>query len=185
MTFRLNLTLPHGWAKNRPMKWFSTYAHRNISENKSFEWQTDYFGWNELFSFNLDLIPTGSDHASVGFSLTLLGFMVDCKIYDSRHWDHDTNSWEKYDEESNYHRMARDERERADQLELARQLLKEDDNRQTRKSVEEFLESPQGQALIDSKVKAKLAEIRQSKDAKRARGEAYKAANLAARDGDQ
>lgn len=183
MTIGINLSLPYGWAKNRPMKWFSTYAHKNLSENKSFEWQTDYFGWSNLFSLSLDLIPTGSDHASVGFSLTILGFMVDCKVYDSRHWDHETNTWEKYDEESNYYRMARDERQRADQLELAHQLLKDDASKREVRSAEEFLESPQGQALIDRKVKEKLEAQRLSKEAKRARGEAHRQANQ--RDGNQ
>lgn len=178
MTFRFSLSLPYGWAKDHTVKWFSTYAHKNLSENKSFEWQTDYFHWTNLFSFELDLIPTGSDHASVGFSLTLFGFMVDCKIYDSRHWDHDTNTWEKYDEESHYYRMARDERERADKLELARQLLKDDTRQQEMRGAEEFLESPQGQAMIDRRVKAKLEEQRQSKEAKAARGEAYRRANM-------
>ena len=179
MTFSVDLRLPHSWAKHRAIKWFSSYAHRNVGEFKAFEWQTDYFGWNELFSCRLDLIPTGTDHASVGFSLTILGFMVDCKVYDSRHWDHEENKWEAYDEESMQLRMARDERKRANELELAYQLIKEDQNSQTRKSVEEFLESPQGQAFIEKRVKTKLAEQQQSKDAKRARGEAYKAAHAA------
>lgn len=178
MTIGFNISLPYGWAKTRPMKWFSTYAHRNLSENKSFEWQTDYFSWTTLFSFDLDLIPTGTDHASVGFSLTILGFMVDCKIYDHRHWDHDENTWEKYDEESDYHRMARDERQRADQLELAYQLVKDDTRKQEVRSAEEFLETPQGQAMIAKRVNEKMETIRISKAAKAARGEAYRRANL-------
>lgn len=186
MTVRFSLHLPYGWAKDRTAKWFSTYAHKNLTENKSFEWQTDYFHWTTLFSFELDLIPTGSDHASVGFSLTILGFMVDCKIYDSRHWDHESGAWEKYDEESHYYRMARDERDREDQLELARQLLKDDTRKQEIRGAEEFLESPRGQALIEQRVAervaAKLEEQRTSKAAKAARGEAYRQANLAAQD---
>jgi DNA-binding helix-hairpin-helix protein with protein kinase domain len=179
MTIRFNISLPYTWAKHRPMKWFSTYVHRDVGEFKAFEWQTDYFGWSNLFGLGLDLIPTGSDHAEVGFSLTILGFMVEAKIYDSRHWDSENNTWEAYDEEAQQRRMAREDRQQAAQLELAYQLVKDDENRQTRKSVEEFLESPQGQALIDRKAKEKLDNARQSKEAKRTRGEAYKAANLA------
>lgn len=178
MTIGFDIHLPHSWAKHRPIKWFSTYIHRNLSENKSFEWQTDYFGWNQIFDLRLDLIPTGSDHASVGFSLTILGFMVDAKIYDSRHWDHETNSWEKYDEESVKARMSREDQQRADELKNAYQLVEADGRKKIQMNVEEFLESPQGQALIGIKVKKKLEEQRQSKEAKRVRGEAYKAANL-------
>lgn len=176
---RFHINLPGSWSKSRDLAWFSSYRHKNLSDNKSFEWQTGYFGWSNLFDFELDLIPFGRDHASVGFSLTILGFMVDCKVYDHRHWDYDTNSWEKYDEEANYYRMAKSDRERADQLELARQLLKDDARQQEIRSVEEFLSGPQGQQLIERKVKEKLEEQRISKEAKRARGEDYRRANLA------
>ena len=87
-----SITLPT-WAKSRPMKWFSSKYHCKISSNKSFEWQTDYFGWTNLFCFELDLIPTGSDHARVGLSVTVLGFMISAMIYDSRHWDYETDAW--------------------------------------------------------------------------------------------
>lgn len=178
MTIGFNISLPYGWSKHRPVKWFSSWAHGTLTENKSWEWQTDYFGWTSLFNLDLDLIPTGSDHAGIGISLTILGFMVDFKIYDSRHWDLDAGTWEKYDPESIAAREAKWEGRRAEELKAAYELVKEDGNKQTRKSVEEFLESPQGQALIESKVKAKLEQIRQSKEAKRARGEAYRIANL-------
>lgn len=182
MTIRLGLFLPQGWAKAHTLKWFSAYRHGFLGENKAWEFQADYFGWNTIFALDLDLIPTGSDHAGFGFSLTILGFMVDAKIYDGRHWDHEKNTWEAYDEEANYYRMARDDRKRQDQLDLAYQLVGNDQKFQVKQSVEEFLETPQGQAMIEQrvseKVKAKLAEQRDSKEAKRARGEAYRRANL-------
>jgi len=184
MTIGIGIHLPHSWAKKRSMKWFSSWTHGKLTENKAWEWQTDYFGWNTLFSLDLDLIPTGYDHAGIGFSLTILGFMVEAKIYDSRHWDYENGTWEKYDEESMKARMSRDDQRRADELDHAYRLVKADGHQQVLKSAEEFLESPQGQALIDRKVKAKLEEQRQSKDAKRARGEAYRRANLASQAGD-
>lgn len=92
-----SLHLPGGLSKNRKVKWFSSYFDRKISKNKSFEWQTDYFGWTSLLGVNIDLIPTGESHASIGFDITILGFMVAAKIYDSRHWDYENNCWEEYD----------------------------------------------------------------------------------------
>jgi hypothetical protein len=178
MTIAFNINLPWGWAKNRSAPWFSSWAHGEISENKAWEWQTEYLGWTTVFDIGLDLIPTGGDHAGVGISLTVLGFMVEAKIYDKRHWDEDNNTWEKYDEESMRARMSRDEQRRHDEVENARNLLKFDDQLQNRKELEEFLETPQGQAMIDQRVQAKLEEQRTSKEAKAARGEQYRRANL-------
>jgi hypothetical protein len=179
MTFGISIRLPHSWAKHRKAKWFSSYTHGELGKYKAWEWQTDYFGWDTLFDLHIDLIPTGCDHASIGFSLTILGFMVEAKVYDSRHWDYENQTWEAYDDESMRLRMARDERDRLARLENAYELVEHDGKQKTRQSAEEFLESPQGKALIERKVKAKLEEQHNSKEAKRARGEAYRAANAA------
>lgn len=179
MTIGFSINLPWGWAKNRKsVTWFDSWAHGQISENKAWEWQTGYFGWTTVFDLDLDLIPTGGDHAGIGISLTILGFMIDAKVYDRRHWDEEAGTWEKYDEESMQARMSRDEQRRQDELENARNLLKFDDQLQSRKELEEFLETPQGQAMVEQRVKAKLEELRTSKDAKAARGEAYRRANM-------
>lgn len=98
MTISVGIHLPYGWAKSRGMRWFHSHAYGNLTTNKAWEWQTDYFGWNTLFSLDLDLIPTGHDHAGIGFSLTILGFMIDAKIYDVRHWDSDKGRWETNEE---------------------------------------------------------------------------------------
>lgn len=179
MTISLNLRLPYGWSKHRPVKWFSSHAHGPIGKHKGWEWQTDYFGWTNLFGLDIDLIPTGSDHAGIGISLTILGFMVDAKIYDSRHWDQEAGTWEKYDEDAINFRISQDEKRRQNELELARQLVADDDRKQARLSAEEWLETPQGQNFLASKVKAKLDEQKNSKADKKARGEAYRAANAA------
>jgi hypothetical protein len=178
MTIAFNINLPWGWAKNRSAPWFSSWAHGEISKNKAWEWETVYLGWTTVFDLGLDLIPTGGDHAGVGISLTILGFMVEAKIYDKRHWDHDSNTWEKYDEESMRARLGRDEQRKVDDLERAYMLVNEDRKILTKRNAEEFLGTPQGQAMIDQRVKVKLEEQRTSKAAKAARGEAYRRANL-------
>ena len=160
------------------MKWFSSYAHRPLTANKAFEWQTDYFGWTNLLSISLDLIPTGSDHASMGFEITLLGFMVSAKIYDSRHWDDDAGNWEKYDDDSNARKWL-DRREL--EIENARSLLKDEAQALNKMELEEFLQTPKGKVMIDQivdrQVKNKLAAHKAEKIAKAARGEEYRRAN--------
>lgn len=178
MTIRFSLYLPDNWSKSRPMRWFSSYKHGKVGEYKAWEWQTDYFGWNQLFSFDLDLVPTGSDHAGIGFSITLLGFMVDAKIYDSRHWDRDAGTWEDYDTDAQLRREDKATRDRAEELDWAYHLVKQNDNQHTRMDVEAYLASPMGQRHLDRLVDIRLKERQDSKDAKAARGEAYRRANL-------
>ena len=38
-----------------------------------------------------------SDHAGVSFEVGLLGFSINFRLYDTRHWDYDKNSWVNYD----------------------------------------------------------------------------------------
>ena len=169
MTIRINLSLPSGWSTDRAMTWFSSHMDRKISEWKNFEWQTDYFGWTTLFDLQLDLIPTGCDHASLGFSLTIFGFMVDAKIYDSRHWDYDKNTWKKYDQISN------EERERdyaAEALSRAYKLVEEDLAAKAHAEHQAYLQTPEGQAEL-------AAELERRREEKRKRGEAQRAANIA------
>jgi|ERR1035437_7331263 hypothetical protein len=41
------------------------------------------------------------DHAGWSFEMGLLGGMFALSYYDTRHWDHENNCWEKYDKEEN------------------------------------------------------------------------------------
>lgn len=178
MTIGFSINLPWGWAKNRSITWFDSWAHGQITENKAWEWQTGYFGWNKIFDLDIDLIPTGGDHAGIGFSLTILGFMVDAKIYDKRHWDDENSTWEKYDEESMRARMSRDEQRRVDELENAYRLVSDDAKKAAKVELMDYLETPAGRSIIEQRVKVVLEEMRTSKEAKAARGEAYRRANM-------
>ena len=168
MTFNFSIALPGGWSKNRPMSWFSSHMDRKLLEWKHFEWQTDYFGWTTLIDFRLDLFPVGCDHASVGFSLTILGFMVDAKIYDSRHWDYDEGTWEKYDQSSN---EERDRDYAAEALTRAYKLVEEDLAAKAHAEHQAYLQTPEGQAEL-------AAELERRKEEKRLRGEAHRRANI-------
>lgn len=125
-------------------------------------------GWTSLLDVHLDLIPTGSDHAGMGFSITVLGFMVDAKIYDSRHWDHDANTWEKYEEEP-----VRDYY--AEQVKDAYRLIARHEEAQAKEAHAAYLATPEGQASL-------ALEAERIREEKRLRGLEYKARNLAAKD---
>ena len=168
MTITIGLYLPNGWAKHVVMGWFSSHYHRSLSRNKHFEWQSDYFGWTSIFSLDLDLIPTGSDHAGFGFSITVLGFMISAKLYDSRHWDDDAQSWKSYSEET--YKADYDT-----ELEAARKLIERDAQHKAELARLFDLASPEGQAEV-------AAEKARIKEEKRLRGEAYRAANIASRE---
>lgn len=175
MTISFSLSLPSGWSKHRQTKWFSSYFDRKISANKAFEWQTDYFGWTSLFRFELDLIPTGSDHAAIGFDITIFGFMVAAKIYDSRHWDWETNTWERYDEESQKIRYDDEVAQAESRLREAYRLVERDKEHKAKLARDEFLKTPEGIAET-------AAEAVRVKEEKRLRGEEYRRRNLEAKD---
>lgn len=177
MTISFRIYLPESWIKYKTKSWFSSYASGRISENKAWEWQTDYFGWNTLFNLELDLVPTGRDHAGVGFSLTILGFMVEAKIYDSRHWDEENGTWEKYDDASMVARQARYDEEDAARLAAAEKLVGETYLRRAKLELVEFLETPPGKSIIDQKVKSYMEAQWSSKEAKKLRGESHRVRN--------
>lgn len=168
LMFDISISLPDIWEKKRNLRWAFSHMDKQISEWKSFEWQTGYFGWSNLFHVRVDLIPFGSDHASVGFSLTILGFMIDAKIYDRRHWDYDENTWVKYDQASN---EERDRDYAAEALSRAYKLIEEDLATKARAAHDAYLQTPEGQAAL-------AAERERRKEEKRLRGEAHRANNL-------
>jgi len=145
--------------------------------NKSWEIEAFRGRLGNLLSFGLNFSTKG-DHAGLHVEFCVLGFEVQASFNDNRHWDYENNTWEKYDEESMRTRMGRDEQRKVDDLERAYMLVNEDRKILTKKNAEDFLETPQGQAMIEQRAKAKLVEQRDSKEAKAARGEAYRIANL-------
>lgn len=63
--------------------------------NKYWEIQTGK--WDNWLSLNLDLeYTTKQDHAGFRFYINLFSFHFGITIYDSRHWNDDTNDWEVY-----------------------------------------------------------------------------------------
>jgi hypothetical protein len=68
-----------------------------LSKNKNLEVQLLYTKWTRIFSTELALDFVGRDHAGPSFTLELFGLMFIINIYDGRHWNDETNDWEKYD----------------------------------------------------------------------------------------
>lgn len=78
---------------------FKSFFVKNLklTKNKSFEFQITRYTL-DLFLFELSLAWYGHDHAGPFFILSLFGYSLNIKIYDNRHWDYDTNTWELYNE---------------------------------------------------------------------------------------
>jgi len=102
MTISFSLHLPNriGQRGTRRFPWFSKYWRGRISENKSWEVQTDFWGWGNLLTFDLDISWSHRDHAGLHLEFCLLGFGIYIDANDNRHWDRKNDTWEKYDEES-------------------------------------------------------------------------------------
>lgn len=69
-----------------------------LSTNKTLELQATHYAYN-WFEINLDLNWKGSDHAGPSFEVNLFGYTAIIKMYDNRHWDHETHDWVKYDDD--------------------------------------------------------------------------------------
>lgn len=68
------------------------FYHRHLWGKKYFEFECDYYNYY-LFKFELDFRPVGKDHGGLRLELSIFGYNLDLKIYDSRHWDWKNNRW--------------------------------------------------------------------------------------------
>ncbi len=69
--------------------------YKQISENKNLEIAI-YRNFYYIFRFGFELSFTGHDHAGPRFEFSFLGFNIDLKFYDSRHWDNQKGDWKIY-----------------------------------------------------------------------------------------
>lgn len=76
------------------------YFHRakQLTKHKFYEIQISKFGISSLLEFSLDTHWWGRDHAGLALSITFLGYLFDFSLYDHRHWNEETGTWEIYDE---------------------------------------------------------------------------------------
>lgn len=73
--------------------WFKAGS---ITEFKNWEMQFSYCR-DLIFGISLDTSFSGRDHAGPELELILLGFSLNFKIYDSRHWDYKKSIWQVYE----------------------------------------------------------------------------------------
>lgn len=89
-----------GWAKSSndlrdTTSIFTSYVvkHGSITKNKHWEIEL-YYNNYYWFEFLFGIRWSGEDHAGIQFEIGVLGYHFCIHIYDNRHWDDDTRSWE-------------------------------------------------------------------------------------------
>lgn len=90
---KLRFELQNPWTKDR----FKNLGclHGRISKNKAWELEHTFYD-GMLADCNFEFTTKG-DHAGLDLALGILGYGVHFRIYDTRHWDYETNDWVKYD----------------------------------------------------------------------------------------
>lgn len=90
---RFSLTATNPFYKKKNGEFLSIYEwYYDVSANKGYEFQLSSYKRN-LFGITLDLNWIGQDHASVEFELCILGYTMNCHLYDKRHWNYDEGRW--------------------------------------------------------------------------------------------
>ncbi len=69
-----------------------------LTKNKA--WEVQFYRSNTIAEALAELTHR-QDHAGLGLELGLLSFNLTFKLYDSRHWNYATKSWETYDDKEN------------------------------------------------------------------------------------
>lgn len=94
-----NVKNPFPFFRKKRTTYFFSVDKKLPVRNKNFQCELNFWQWlPDLFSFNIDTSFTGADHAGPSFSIEVFGLFFSIGIYDSRHWDYETNDWEKQDD---------------------------------------------------------------------------------------
>jgi hypothetical protein len=100
-TLRTQLSLPFDHFKN-----LGCISGR-LGSNKAWELEHTYYS-GSLFDIDISC-STREDHAGFDFTLGLLGYGINFRIYDTRHWNYNLNRWEHYEYSETLRRtMAQD-----------------------------------------------------------------------------
>lgn len=89
----LNFSIFNFFLKKEKFDKFFFY-HRHLWGKKYLEFECDYYNYY-WFKFEFEFRPIGKDHGGLRLELSILGYNLDLKIYDSRHWDYKNNCWEQ------------------------------------------------------------------------------------------
>jgi hypothetical protein len=91
INFRLEIASPCTWDYFRNLG----CLHGRISKIKAWELEHSYYS-GMLLDAEFKLTARGN-HAGLEFVLGILGYGIAFRIYDTRHWDYETNTWVNYD----------------------------------------------------------------------------------------
>ena len=91
INFRLEIASPCTWDYFRSLG----CLHGRISKTKAWELEHNYYS-GMLLDAELKLTTKG-DHAGLQAMIGVLGYGIAFRIYDTRHWDYETNTWVNYD----------------------------------------------------------------------------------------
>ena len=61
--------------------------------HKAYCIQIDHQNPDNVFSLDIDVRFRGEDHAGPKVALEFMGWSLDAKIYDTRHWNFDAGRW--------------------------------------------------------------------------------------------
>jgi len=87
----LNFTISNPWSDRWNTIW---YKNGSISRHKA--WEFNGYQTHDIVEVSCRLSFTG-DHAGLHMMIGLFGYAVELHIYDTRHWNYETNTWEVYD----------------------------------------------------------------------------------------
>ena len=90
--FNINIRNPYWWNRWHPIKcWNGSTPWRHKY------WEIQTMKTCELFRIEFSW-TVREDHAGMGLELALLGYQIDFRFNDSRHWDIEKDCWVIYDE---------------------------------------------------------------------------------------
>jgi hypothetical protein len=90
INFKFNLEIPW-WNRFDSIK---SWAGKTPFKNKF--WEVQVMKSNDIVAVDLS-ITARTDHAGADLWLALLGYSVNFKFYDNRHWDYEKNIWQAAD----------------------------------------------------------------------------------------
>ncbi len=83
----------------RHPKWYERFENIKCWAGETFIehkfWEIEIIKNDNLLRFEFGF-TTQQDHAGINLELGLLGYEIHFTVYDSRHWDLETNSWKVY-----------------------------------------------------------------------------------------
>ena len=94
----LNFAITNPYAKDN---FKNLYCHIwQLAENKYLELQC-FHESRRLLAANISITWRGYDHAGPEVEFVILGYSLSIRVYDNRHWNHTTDTWEKHNQEEN------------------------------------------------------------------------------------